>query len=137
MKKDVDIFLIQEHWLFACEIDKLQEINEDLIGIGKSVDQDCPISLSHMPRGYGGVALLWKRSIDKYVKTIQDGSVRIQCIELVIPKPVLIASVYFPTKSSNDNENTFNDCLDQLYELIQKFSTTHEIIIGGDFNEDI
>ena len=36
-----------------------------------------------------------------------------------------------------DNLEDFNDCLDQLNEKIQKYSSTHIVIIGGDWNEDI
>ncbi|CAC5414584.1 unnamed protein product [Mytilus coruscus] len=52
-------------------------------------------------------------------------------------KPQIIISVYLPTKSSNDSYDIFLDCLDQLYEIIQKYGGTHEIIIGGDLNEDL
>ena len=52
------VCLIQEHWLFNCQIDLLNEIHENLIGIGKSVGDKDPIQSSHMPRGYGGVGIL-------------------------------------------------------------------------------
>lgn len=32
---------------------------------------------------------------------------------------------------------TYSDCFDQLYEIVQKYSSTHDIIIAGNFNEDI
>jgi hypothetical protein len=38
LEKDVDIYLIQEHWLFDCQLDLLNEIHNDYIGIGKAVD---------------------------------------------------------------------------------------------------
>ena len=31
----------------------------------------------------------------------------------------------------------FQDCIDILTEIILKFKTTHEIVIGGDLNEDL
>jgi hypothetical protein len=31
----------------------------------------------------------------------------------------------------------FYDCIDQLYEIYQKYQGTHKIIIGGDLNEDL
>jgi metallophosphoesterase superfamily enzyme len=42
--------------------------------------------------------------------------------------------VYF---IDNDQFDTYSDCFDQLYEIVQKYSINHEIIIAGDFNEDI
>ncbi|CAC5421255.1 unnamed protein product [Mytilus coruscus] len=56
--KHFDICLIQEHWLFNCQLNLLNVLNENLIGIGKSVDERDPLPPSHMPRGYGGVAIL-------------------------------------------------------------------------------
>jgi hypothetical protein len=35
-----------------------------------------------MPRGYGGVAVIWKNEIDHLVWPIQDGSEKIQAVEI-------------------------------------------------------
>ncbi|CAG2193477.1 unnamed protein product [Mytilus edulis] len=137
MEKEIDIFLIQEHWLFHCELNMLSEIHDNIAGSGKAVDSDDPISASFMPRGFGGVAILWNKAIDKYIKPITDGSTRIQCVELLTSKPTVIMSVYLPTKSTTDSKIIFDDCIDQLYEIVQKYKETHDIVIGGDFNEDI
>ena len=42
-----------------------------------------------------------------------------------------------PCKGSADHNNVFFDCVDQLNEIIYTFKNSHQIIIGGDFNEDI
>jgi endonuclease/exonuclease/phosphatase family metal-dependent hydrolase len=31
----------------------------------------------------------------------------------------------------------YSECIDQIFEIIQKYQNSHEIVIGGDFNEDI
>jgi hypothetical protein len=31
----------------------------------------------------------------------------------------------------------FQECIDEMYELIQKYGNTHKILIGGDLNEDL
>jgi hypothetical protein len=62
-----------------------------------------------MPRGYGGVAILWKKSIDQYFRPTSDGSKRIQCIEINTETPHLIINVYLPTKSNNDQLDTYSD----------------------------
>ena len=67
---------------------------------------------------------------------MNDGGTRIQCIKISINNPILLISIYLPTRVENDRFEEFSDCLDQLYEIIQNFETTHEIIVGGDFNED-
>ena len=89
------------------------------------------------PRGYGGVAILWTKSIDHLVNIISDGNSRIQCIEIKTANPLLSVSTYLTTKVENDRFGEYSECIDQLYEIIQKFQSSHEIVIGGDFNEDI
>ena len=127
----------QQHWLFHSELDLINEIHPNLAGTGKSVDMNDPILPNSMPRDYGGVAILWKKSIDQYIRPTSDGSERIQCIEINTETSHLIINVYLPTKSNNDQFDTYSDCFDQLYEIVQKYSINHEIIIAGDFNEDI
>ena len=42
----------------------LNEISDLYVGRGKSVDTGDPILSVHMPLGYGGTAILWKKQID-------------------------------------------------------------------------
>jgi hypothetical protein len=39
--------------------------------------------------------------------------------------------------SENDRYEEYSECIDQIFEIIQKYQNSHEIVIGGDFNEDI
>ena len=78
----MDVFLIQEHWLFNCPIDLLNEIHQNLIGIGKSVDDKDPIQPSHMPRGYGGVGILWRKEIDHLISAVAIGNEHIQTLQI-------------------------------------------------------
>ena len=130
-----DIFLLQETWLFQCELSLLNEEHDNLLGVGKCVDSDNPIPPSRFPRRYGGVAVLWKREMDSFIRSIPDGNQRIQCIELSLEKPLLLVCVYMPTKQYGLDE--YLDCFDQLNEICQKYKATHEIIVGVDFNENI
>ena len=68
-----------------------------------------------------------------------DGTERIQCVEINSNNDTkfLVASVYLPSKRSHDYVDEFYDCIDQLYEIYQKYQGTHKIIIGGDLNEDL
>jgi len=61
--KYLDVCLIQKHWLFNCQIDLHNEIHENLIGIGKSVDEKDRIQPSHMLKGYGGIGILWRKEL--------------------------------------------------------------------------
>jgi endonuclease/exonuclease/phosphatase family metal-dependent hydrolase len=33
--------------------------------------------------------------------------------------------------------NEFQECIDQLHEKMSTYEQTHQVIIGGDFNEEI
>jgi hypothetical protein len=38
---------------------------------------------------------------------------------------------------SFDCSSEFQECIDELYELFQKYGNTHKIVIGRDINEDL
>ncbi|CAC5395787.1 unnamed protein product [Mytilus coruscus] len=132
-----DIFLLQEHWLYDCQLNILQELHNDFTGTGKAVNSNDRIQPYHMPRGYGGVAILWKKNLDKLVTTLPIGNERIQCIELSGNQKLLFISIYLPCKSSDNHLNELHECIDQLHEIMEVYKATHKIIIGGDFNENI
>jgi hypothetical protein len=51
-------------------------------------------------------------------------------------RPLLIVSVYLPTKGCHDLEE-YIDSIDQLFEIYQRYNLTQDILIGRDINEDI
>ena len=51
--------------------------------------------------------------------------------------PLLLVSVYMPCKDLQDSTENYENCLAELSESVAKFSSSHRIVIGGDFNEDI
>jgi len=64
------------------------------------------------------------------------GNERIQGIEITGKQKLILLSVYMPCKGSANHIEDFNNCLDQLHEIFETYQNTHQIIIGGDFNED-
>ena len=137
LSKTIDVVLVQEHWYFDCQLDKISTVSDRYIGCGKAVDTGNPILPVQMPRGYGGVAVLWRKELDHLVVKLPDGGNRIQCIALHGKKPLLLVSVYMPCKGLKGNEEEYKDCLAQLGEICLKYSSSHMVMIGGDFNEDI
>ena len=134
----MDICMIQEHWLFNCQIQFLNEIHENLNGIVKSVDDSDPLQPIQMPRGYGGTGILWKKELDHLINVIDIGNERIQCVEFMgSSRKLLIVSVYMPCKGPQNHVLEFQECVDMLYEITQTYGTSHIIVFGGDFNEDI
>ena len=62
---------------------------------------------------------------------------KIQCAEIKGEKPILLISAYMPCRGLTNNVEDYSDCLDQLREIITKYSCSHSIILGGDMNEDM
>lgn len=107
LSKTEDILLIQEHWLFKCQLDLLNELNENFCVSAKAVDHYDPIPPIQIPRGYGGVAIFWKNDIDHIVNDTERGNQCIKCIELLTEKPTLIINVYMPCNGEKDNYYSF------------------------------
>jgi hypothetical protein len=84
LNNSIDIYLLQEHWLFDCQLNLLNEIHQQYTGVGKAVDSNDPITPLRMPRGYDGTAILWRKDIDTIVTPLTIGNNRIQSIELAI-----------------------------------------------------
>ncbi|VDI02141.1 Hypothetical predicted protein [Mytilus galloprovincialis] len=115
----------------------LNDILLDYKGVGKAVDSSDPITPWRMPRGYGGTAILWKKNLDSIVTPLSIGNNRIQCIEINGDPNLIVISVYLPCKGSTNSQTEFQECIDLLNEILATYELTHQIIIGGDFNEEI
>lgn len=117
----------------------LGELHEHVNYVGKGVDKNEPLLPICMPRGYGGVAVLWNINIDHMIKPLDVGSERIQGIEITgkSKSNLVVISVYLPAKGGKNHTIEYQDTIDQLYELYQTYKYTHKIIIGGDINEDL
>ena len=103
---------------------------ESITGVGKAVDIGDLIFPVQMPRGYGGVVILWRKFIDHLFVKLQDRTNRIQCVEIQNQQPVIVLSVYMPCKGLKDNADAFDDCLAKLQEIIQKYRASHSMFVG-------
>jgi len=62
-----------------------------------------------------------------FIKPIRDGSEKIQCIELEgFDRNMIIISVYLPAVGRN-HQVEYHECIDELYEIYQKYSNSHDI----------
>jgi exonuclease III len=102
--KQHQIILIQEHWQFETQINTIGDLNKNINFVGKGVDKYNPVLPKSMPRGYGGVTIIWRENIDNLIKILPDGAERIQCEEINSNNDTkfLVASVYLPSKGSHD-----------------------------------
>jgi exonuclease III len=87
----------------------LSEIHGEINYAGKGVDKYDPLLPVSMPRGYGGVAIIWRKDIDHIIRPLEDGSEKIQCVEISGNKDIklLLISIYLPAKGSNNHITEF------------------------------
>ena len=128
-----DIIAISEHHLHSYELCKLDKLCPGLRSFGTSYENP---DNSHMGnRGVGGVALLWKETLDPYIKARHDMSKDRMCtIELNTSDDVklFIISVYLPHSSCKIAK--FDTILSNIEEIIVKALLEGEVIVAGDFN---
>ncbi|CAG2212379.1 unnamed protein product [Mytilus edulis] len=130
-----DIVLIQEHWLFNYEKELLKQHHSDFITFSRQIDDNEPLSPISRPRGHGGIAILYRKSMSTMFSQLPDGDNRIQAIEISITKdPICLINVYLPSRGTDKGHVAFRAALDILKELLLKYQRTHSIIIAGDFN---
>ena len=129
-----DILFLQETWLSKFELIMLNKIHKDFFGLGVSAFDSSSALLNGRP--FGGVAVLWKRSIQSSteVKVISE---RIMQIDLSTNVGVVsLLNVYLPT-DYRDSESYDQFCmsLGQLACAIDILSAkTNCFGIIGDFN---
>ena len=90
------------------------------------------------PRGYSGTCILCHRGLNHLVTPISDGSDRITATEIATPEEKLcLICVYMYARGTSDGDVGFLQVFDELHEIVEKFRSTHRIIIGGDFNSSL
>ena len=85
-------------------------------------------------RGYGGVAIFWKRTMNDFVEKLDIAYDRIVGIQLFLPNrdPLFISSVYLPPSSHSDND--YMEYLDQLWFLCDLYFNKGPCCFVRDFN---
>ncbi len=97
----------------------------------KSVDDNDPIPMNSLPRGYGGVSTVWEAE-SRQPKMPYDGSNRMVVTET---DDFILINIYLPCRGSYTNTE-FQAEVDKLTEICEKYSSS-KIILVGDFNVDI
>jgi hypothetical protein len=107
------------------------DIVDDFNFTAKATDTYNPILPIHKPRGKGGVATLWRKDIDPHIEVLDEGSERIVVIQIhSVPRKTCLINSYMP---SNDKDH-YMETLDEVHEILEKYSPTHDCIWGGDLN---
>ena len=129
--KDNNIILLQETWLLETELCVLNSIDEHFYGIGiSSVDISAGLLRG---RPYGGLAILYRKTLSLSVKIINYHDKRIFGLEVACKTlKLLIINVYFPYESHN-NFDEFMNYLGKVYSIIHMADTPY-VLVMGDMN---
>ena len=126
-----DIIFIQEHWLRNDELYLFNTVHCDFTGFGISAIQTDNGFISGRP--YGGVGIIWRKSLAKYISIVQYEDNRIiGCNVGISDNSMLFVNVYLPYQCV-DNHDDFVLYLGKLTAIINE-CTTPTIAIVGDFN---
>ena len=131
-----DIFAISEHCLFEEQLGFIKSATENTFNCHAVCAYDNPPILSG-DNPHGGVALLWKCSINDWVTPLEDIiSDRIVGIRLDFPKcdPLFILGVYLPATSAKHTLDDYLQYLHYLWAIYDKLSSEVFVVILGDFN---
>ena len=134
--KESDIILFQETWLFQCDVNAgtLKNTYAAYDSHARGVDYNNPIPPTSLPRGYGGIAILWKTMLTPQVKKHDYGNNRIICIEI---KSCYIINVYFPSGNKTVTIEEYLECADILESVVEQIPSSKHLIIAGDWNIDL
>ena len=133
--REHDIVCVQEHWCWSFQEHELGKYAPDRDYFIKCSDQNDPITGFRLPRGKGGVVILWPKRWSSKIKRHSEGNERIVAIEILGKESLCIINVYMPTNNSLVNSHLdYMEYLDILHNLILKYRLSHKIVLCGDFN---
>ncbi|VDI37463.1 Hypothetical predicted protein [Mytilus galloprovincialis] len=135
--KRSDNILLQEHWLYSHEKDNLYTNFTDFNCHIKCFDDGIIDDVVDRKRGHAGVAICVNNKYSPYLEKLLDGSNRIAAIRLNFDVPLVIISVYLPSRSNNYSRDDYLSVLDELIEIVTKYRDSANILIGGDMNASI
>ncbi|CAC5376464.1 E3.1.11.2 [Mytilus coruscus] len=67
------------------------------------------------------------------VKKRKDGNERVIAMLITTSQDICIINAYMPT-CNTDSQYEYRECLDIIFDIIQKYQETHKIILCGDLN---
>ena len=130
-KHDPDFILLQETWLFSFQTKSIEEIFPQYKCICKCVDDDDPFVPYKAPRGYGGIAILYRKNLTG-ISIYQGNTERMITIT---QGELAITNVYLPCRGSYSNQEFYSE-IDRLSEVCTQ-QCIRKHIIAGDFNVDV
>jgi len=134
----IDILFLQETWLYNSTLSRLNSIHDNYLSCGVSGMPDS--DEINKGRPYGGVGILWHKSLAGSVKPLKTSSNRVCAVTLKTTSGahILLVNSYMPgdTYSVHRVDPEFQDILEQI-QLLWLESEANHIIFGGDMNVDM
>ena len=129
-----DVIALQETWLQDYDLNQLSLIDNRFYAKGISAMDTSTGVMRGRP--YGGLAILWKKSLGSACKPIvYDSETRIMGLEVSSHEAqYLFLNVYLPC-CSHENSEDFSQYLSLIDGLVTASGTPHVCILG-DFNAD-
>ena len=135
--KAFNIVCIQEHWLWEFQSQEISNLSSEKDFIIHCSDYLEPITGDRLPRGKGGVCILWPKEWSSKVKRLNDGNERVVAVEVTCNRQdkLCLINTYMPTNNSSVNSHLeYRECLDTIHNMLIKYRQSHKIILCGDFN---
>ena len=103
-----------------------------------SSDEFDPIPAYKRPIGYGGIAVLWSKSLDGQITPVEAYTTRTQAVVIKnSPRDILLINAYMPTRGYTSSSSDYLDTLASIHEVIQKYAVNRDVILMGDMNARI
>ena len=129
-----DIICLQETWLSVQDSCLINSLNQSMIGIANSPNNDEHGFQSG--RRKEGVALLFKKELEPYIVPLLFKETWIVGIAITWNgRKLCLLNVYLPYESRN-NEEEYLDRLGKLHAIIEELDTS-SVTVVGDFNANI
>jgi len=132
----VDVMLLQETWLLSSQLSKLSSIHNNYLFHGICGMPDSSDFVAGRP--YGGLAILWHRSLASQVKMVPTKNKRTCAVVITLnQQKVLLVNVYLPCDNYSQSlvNPEYQDVLDDILCLWLECDAK-SLIVGGDFNTD-
>lgn len=136
ISENVDLLMLQETWLLSSQINSLSSLHPDYMAHGVSGMCDRTELISGRP--YGGVGILWHRSLAAHVKPVGCNNKRLCAVTMTLGYlKLLLVNVYLPCDNHLQMtvEPEYQDALDDILCMWLE-SDANTLIVGGDFNTD-
>lgn len=131
--KSADIILLQETWLLPHDLNFVHEIDKDFECFAKSaVDTSVGILRG---RPYGGLAILWRKSLLNNVSIVDITNDRLAAIKVCLSdRKFLVLNVYMPNDTTDKkNIPEFTDCLANMCAIVDDSELECAYLLG-DYN---